>query len=229
MKIEELLTLFRKQVADQAKPYLWDDTEILQYLVSAQDDLVREMGGFSDMTTRALTDLNVVPLAPFAKFSNRILRIRSGRLVTAKRDIPIIDEQALVTNTTMDYGFQLNNSLDDDETGQVRVAVIGLEDYKLRWVKVPASTEEDIFRMHIFRLPYPVIKDETSCLEVDEQHHIHLIKGMKALAYAKEDAETYDKTLQSENEAAFKKYCEEAAKEKDRQRFTPRKVRYGGI
>lgn len=227
MKIEDLLTLFRKQVADQAKPYLWDDTEILQYLVSAQDDLVREIGGFSDITTRALTDLNVVPSAPFAKFSPYILRIRSGRLVTANRDLPIVDEQGLATNTTMDYGFQLNSSLDDEEIGQVRVAVIGLEDHKLRWVKVPE--EADVFRMHIFRLPYPRIKDETSCLEVDEQHHIHLIKGMKAFAYAKEDAETYDKALQGENEAAFKKYCEEAAKEKDRQRFTPRKVRYGGL
>jgi hypothetical protein len=227
MKIEDLLLLFRKQVQDLSKPYLWDDVEVLQYLISAQDDLVRVIGGISDSTTRALCDVSVVPNIPFAKISPYILHITKGKLVTANRSIPIIGEADLAQQAIIDYGFPIQQSLDDEDTGRVDYAVIGLNDNKLRWLKVPETA--DTFRMHIYRLPYPRIVDSDSCLEVDEQHHIHLLMGMKALAYRKEDAETYDKTLAGENEANFARYCERARDEKQRQRHKPRTVQYGGI
>lgn len=227
MNIEDLISLFRKQVGDTESPPLWDDDEIFSYLVDAQDMLVRSFGGISDSTTPAITNLAVVPGVAFAKFSPYILRIRSGRLVGARRDVPIISESDAANRVTVDYGELLSTTLNDDDTGPVRQAIIGLDDKKLRWVKVPEAA--DTFKMHVYRLPYPRLQKEDDPLEVDEQHHIHLLKWMKHLAYSKEDAETYDVEMADKNKDAFDLYCEKVRQETERQRYKPRIVHYGGL
>lgn len=228
MDIQDLILNFRKQVSDLSAPYLWDDDEALLYAVDAQDKFVRVMGGISDNgTTRAgtaLTDLPITANAPMTAYSPFILRIRSAKLLTAQREIKILDESKISSMTDYsDYGLAAPVSLKDTDTGTVVYAIIGLEDNKLRWYKVP--TTADTCRLHIYRLPYPRITSQQSSLEIDEQHHLHLIKWMKYHAYSKEDGETYDKDLAEKNEASFIKYCEEARDEKARQRYTPRLVR----
>lgn len=228
MDIQDLILNFRKQVSDLFTPYLWDDDEALLYAIDAQDKFVRVMGGISDNGNTgagtALTDLALTANTPTTAYSPFILRIRSGKLITAQRNIKIVDEAQLTSMVdNSDYGLPTPVSLKDTDTGSVQYAVIGLEDNRLRWYKVPATA--DTCRLHIFRLPYPRITTQQNNLEIDEQHHIHLIKWMKYHAYSKEDAETYDKNLADKNEAAFEKYCQMAKLEKDRQRFTPRVVR----
>ncbi len=228
MDLQDLILNFRKQVSDQSTPYLWDDDEALLYAIDAQDKFVRMMGGISDNGTTgagtALTDLALTANTPTTAFSPHILRIRSAKLLTAERNIKIVDESQISSMLdSSDYGFPTAVSLKDDDTGSVQYAIIGLEDNRLRWYKVPAT--DDTCRLHIYRLPYPRITAQEDDLEIDEQHHLHLIKWMKYHAYSKEDAETYDKDLADKNEAAFIKYCTEAKAEKDRQRFTPRVVR----
>lgn len=238
METQDLLDLFRKQVSDEEKPFLWDDVERLQYLIDAQDTFVRKMGGFSDYSTSALTDIQVTKGQPLSKFSKYILRIRSIKLLTQRRNVTMISEADLKTKARggegigsmlTDYGM-LSPSLlylDDLDIGPVYYAVIGVQDNALRWHRVP--DQNDIARMHIYRLPYPRMKDEESCLEIDEQHHIALIMWMKYLAYSKEDAETYDRDLAEINRVGFVTYCDEAKAEKDRQRFKPRVIHYGGF
>ena len=51
---------------------------------------------------------------------------------------------------------------------------------------------------------------------------------MAALAYMKQDAETYDKTKSAEFEARFLGYCDMARKEKERREHKTRIVAYGG-
>jgi hypothetical protein len=225
--LQDLIALFRKQVQDTAKPYLFDDDEVLTYLIDAQDMFVRAVGGISDYSTAAITDLVVTESVATTKFSPYILRIRSAKLLTSKRAVQLISEADLAQAYTDDYGIRRSLYLDDDHTGQVVAGVLGVEDHKIRWYPVPNLTE--ICRLHVYRLPYPRIKDENSCLEIEEQHHLHLLKWVKHMAYSKEDAETYDKNLADKNEAAFMAYCEQARQEKERQRYKPRIVHYGGL
>jgi hypothetical protein len=227
MDVQDLIVNFRKQVSDLEPPYLWDDDEALLYVIDAQDKFVRVMGGISDNgSTRAgtaISDIPVVAGQAMASFSPYILRLRTAKLLTAQRMIDIIDEAQLQQLSHYhDYGLQSAAYLRDDDTGSVKYAIIGLEDNKLRWYKVP--TVADTCRLHCYRLPYPRLTSQEGALEIDEQHHIHLLKWMKYHAYSKEDAETYDKDLADKNEAAFVKYCETARAEKDRQRFKVRAV-----
>lgn len=228
METADLVELFRKQVSDEAEPHLWDDDEVFQYLVDAQDTYVRLTGGIRDGSTRALTDVRVVANKAFSDHSPYILRIRSARLLDAERDLKIINEADVGLQRFSDYGLAHSlSALDDEDTGDVRAMILGVTKGKIRWLKVP--TESDTCRMHVMRLPYPRIEDEGDCLEIDEQHHIHLLKWMKHLAYSKEDAETYDRDLADKNEVAFKQYCRDAKTEEEGQRFKPRVVHYGGL
>lgn len=220
MKIQDLISLFRKQVQDVQAPHLWDDEEILAYIIDAQDQMVRYFGGISDISTTALTDLSVVASTPTSTFSRYILRIRSIRLLTSKRNVDIISESDLGKEYKRDYGNMTRVFLDDSDVGPVYTAVIGLEDYKLRWIKVPNVSETA--RMHIYRLPYPRITSQETALEIEEQHHMHLLPWVKHLAYGKQDAETFDKEASERNKLAFEAYCVRAKEEKERQRYKPR-------
>lgn len=233
MKIETLVELFRKQVADQSLPYLWDDVEVFQYLVDAQDMLVRIMGGIADASTTAVVSVPVAIDQPFSEHCPYILRIRSAKLLTAKRKIAIANEADLAqlgvlrNSVLSDYGSMVPQYLDDTDTGEVVAGILGVTENQIRWYKVPVA--EDTCILNTLRLPYPRMEDMDDCLEVDEQHHIHLLKWMKHMAYSKEDAETYNNKLAADNETLFRRYCDDARAEKERQRYKPRIVHYGGI
>jgi hypothetical protein len=231
MKIQDVIDLFRKQVGDVSLPRLWDDIEVMQYLVDAQDMFVRLTGGIVDSQTPAVTRVPIAANTPTSEHCPYILRIRSAQLETAKRQVLIGSEGDLsqigILTKYHDYGFTRPPYLDDADTGDVTAGILGVQENAIRWYKVPI--EEDTCLLHTFRLPYPRIEDEDSCFEIDEQHHLHLIKWMKHLAYSKEDGETYDKDLAENNRQWFESYCARAQQEKERQRFKPRVVQYGGI
>lgn len=228
MVLQELLAEFRNQVADNAQPQLWSDPEALLYLVDAQDQFVRKTGGIADMSTAAICDIAVVLNTPFSAHSPYILRIMSGRLLTARRDVDFVQETDVKFLREKDYGTQVKFTLDDTEIGVVRYGVLGLEEKKIRWLLVPETS--DTCRLRVYRLPYPRITDwdGPAVLEIDEMHHYHLIKWMKHLAYSKQDEEARDDKKAADNKLAFEQYCNEARIEVDRRRFRPRQVQYGG-
>lgn len=227
MTIPELILLFRKQVQDLNKPYLWDDVEVLQYLIAAQDKFVTKTGGIRDSSTRALTDVSVVVGEVFAPHSPYILRVRSAKLLTAQRSLDVVNEADIGRYVVSDYGLITPEYLDDEDTGDVKAIVLGVEDNKIRWLKVPVTA--DTCRMNIMRLPYPRIKDLNGCLEIQEQFHMDLLLWMKHLAYAKQDAEVFDKRASEDYERQFYDRCDEAKTIMEGQRFKPRVVQYGGL
>lgn len=239
MKIEtaqDLIDLFRKQVDDRVKPYLWDEDEALQYAVDAQDMYARLTGGIPDSSTPSIVDVPVTPGEPMALMSPYVLRVRSAKLLTARTPLEIANEADIAEmRQAPDYGVSLPQYLDDADTGDVTSMVLGVEKNKVRWWRVPPATATtDTCRMNVLRLPFPRIEDAGDPLEIDEQHRFHLVKWMKYLAYSKEDAETYDKELADTNERAFYRYCgvpegANARQEEERQRYKPRQIKYGGL
>jgi hypothetical protein len=236
MELQDLIAHFRSQVSDEEAPLLWSDPEVLLYAIDAQDMFVRLTGGIADTTVAAadvgspanrLQDLAVTTSVPTAAHSPHILRIRSGRLVTAKRDVKFISESGMQQVKVSDYGFTYGLSFDDTEVGVVDYGVLGVRKNEVRWVRVPAVT--DTCRLHVYRLPFPRIVIQEDDLEIDVQHHIHLVLWMKHLAYSKQDAETADRKAAQDSGAAFMSYCTQSAQDIARQRYKPRIVQYGGI
>lgn len=233
MTLQELAEEFRNQVNDTEQPYLWSDNEVLRYIIDAQDQFVRLTGGIADMQTADICTLTLEASNPWTAHSPYILRILSGRLITAERDIEFVQESDLVMLREKDYGAELRYRLDDTEEGEVRFGVLGLHEKQIRWLLVPE--EADTCNIRVLRLPYPRLPsawdsvEAADELEIDEWHHINLIPWMKHLAYNKADAETRNDKLAAENKLAFMQYCTQARNELDRRRYRPRVVQYNGL
>lgn len=225
----QVLDQFRSEMSDESAPHLWSDDEALLYLIDAQDQLVTAMGGIADASTAAICQVAVVADEPMSAHSPYILRIRSARLASAARDVRIINEADLGRLTLdPDYGHRTYLTLDDEDTGAVTHGVLGIEKDKIRWVRVPS--ESDTAKLNVLRLPYPRITAwNDSTLEVDERYHLHLVTGMRALAYRKQDAEARDDAQADRFEKKFLAYCEEARRATERKKYKPRTVQYGGI
>jgi hypothetical protein len=236
MELQELIAEFRSQVSDEAPPYLWSDPEVLNYIIDAQDMFTRLTGGIHEAGAAGfgsgtpgldLCTLTLTASQPWSVHSPHILRIRSGRLMTAKRDVKFISESGLSIAGTESYGQHIPYTFDDTDIGTVEVGVLGVQKNYVRWFRVPSAN--DTCRLHIMRLPYPRITTQDNDLEIDVQHHRHLIPWMKHLAYSKQDAEARDDKQAAESKQAFEMYCNQASREMERQRYKPRVVQYGGL
>lgn len=236
MTLQELIAEFRAQVSDEAPPYLWSEDEALSYAIDAQDMFVRNTGGIPEAGAGGfgagsagldLCTLTLTANSPWSAHSPYVLRIRSGRLVTAARDVQFVSEGDMGNVQVQDYGWAIGRSFDDEDAGPVSYGVLGVQKNYVRWIKVPS--ENDTCRIHVYRLPYPRVDTADDSLEIEAQHHRHLILWMKHLAYSKQDAEARDDEQAKDNEVAFVRYCDKAAREIERQRYKPRVVKYGGL
>lgn len=229
MELQDLIAEFRRQVSDEAQPYLWSDEEVLQYAIDAQDTFVRRIGGIADVTvptpsTTRLTDLALTASDPYSAISPYILRIRSGRLLTAARDVAFAQEADMNRVMVRDYGWTVGASFDDADVGDVSHGVLGVRENYVRWYRVPSA--DDTCRLHVFRLPFPRIAAQEDDLEILEHHHFHLTKWMKHLAYSKQDAEARDDKLAEAFRISAEDYMRLAAQEQQRARYRPRQVQF---
>lgn len=218
MDSTELLTLFRSEMGDQAVPYLWSDEDVFGYEDDAQKMFCRMTDGIADATTAAVVDLAVTPGSDWLNLHPKIKRIRYASRSDTGRPVEVINPDDMPQRR---WYF-------DGTTGVVKALVIGAEAKKAR--VYPVSNETVTVKLTVFRLPLlPITTDGDQALEVDEEHHAHLLHWMKHRAYLKQDAETFDRTRAKEFEDKFIAYCDQVKEEERRKAFKVRTVAYGGI
>jgi hypothetical protein len=229
MESHELLCAFREDVVDEVEPYLWSDAEAYRYMNDAYFMFVRLTGGIPDGTS-AVTTLTATASTATTALDSSIMRIRRAVNVT-DNDVPmrIINVQDIDTLTTDDYGV-LRNIGQIDVEGQVRYMIIGEEEELVRWVNVP--TVDTTIQLVVERLPLAAhrIKRPRQLFHgVREEHHYHLLKWMRHLAYRKQDADSFDLAKSDQERADFVDYCNLALKEKGTRKHKVRTVAYGGL
>jgi hypothetical protein len=217
MNAGDLLVLFRSEMADLEQPPLWSDLEVYSYIDDAQKMFCRKTDGISDATTPAVVQFPVVPADSYKPTHKSILRIRSATRADTGVDVEVLNYDDLPAR-----GYRY-----DGVKGTIKAIVIGEEEGKAR--TYPVSNETVQINLLVFRLPIKPIADETSALEVAEEHHRHLLYWAKSLAYLKQDSEAFNKSKASEFEAKFITYCAMAKIEQQRKRHKTRFVAYGGI
>lgn len=231
MKSDALIERFRSAVHDTAEPPLWTDDECAQYADEAQKWFCRLTGGIADSQTDEICVVDMVAAAPYSAIDPRVLKIRHMRRGSDNREIEVLNFEDIQLRPA--FTARYSNSpyfleLDDTQTGPVSAAVTGMEKDSVRWVYVPE--EDDTAKLIVYRLPLETITfDHPVDLEIDDKHQFILIDGMKALAYAKEDAEAFDKGKQATAEQKFTAYCVSAKQDRERREHKYRTVRYGGI
>jgi hypothetical protein len=227
MTSNELLDLFRKDVVDTAKPYLWSDSEIYAYMNDAYFMYVRLMGGIADSTSVAVTQVIAQAGEPFADLHPSILTIRGAYRTSDNKRVEVINYEDIEKIAVQDFGVSMPVKLDLTQ-GSIVSMVIGMEDDVVRFFKVPSA--DDVIQLSVYRLPLePITGGDQTFEGVKDHHHIHFLKWMKAMAYSKQDTDTFNKVKASEEEMKFRAYCEQARLEWERKRHKPRVVQYGGI
>ena len=226
MNSGELYDAFREDVVDLEAPYLWSDDEVYRYMDAAYKLFVRDTGGIGDVSS-SVTVVPVVATEPYASVDLSILKFRQAFLASTKEELRIINAQDISSITTADYGV-LHNSNSSMLPGPVHYMIVGLERGKVQWAQVPMVN--DTVNLIVYRLPSETITGDGQDFEIGDEHHIYLLLGMKALAYMKQDAETFDRGRAKENKDDFAAYCLKAKNEADRYKSKQvRTVAYGGI
>lgn len=229
MNSTELLTEFRNSVFDLAEPQMWSQEEILGYMDDAQKMFCRFTGGLADSSTPEITRITAKANEEFVSYDPRILKLRSVVRVSDGKNIPIVnyEDHQFGEAWDDDYGRVSSSSVLTTQTGDIRQVITGLDANKLRVVYIPEV--DTPLRLIVMRLPLREVCQLKQTLEVDEQHHRHLILWMKHLAYAKQDAETFDKTASESGKADFEAYCRMVREERERREHKPRLIAYGGL
>lgn len=212
-----LLLQFRSDMNDLAVPYLWSDEDVLAYADDAQKMFCRKTDGISDETTPEVVQLAVVPDADRLDLHPSILRIVSAVRTDTGRPVEVINPSDMPKR-----GWYF-----DGNTGVLKALVIGSQAHKARLY--PKAAETLTVELTVFRLPLLPIIDTDQALEVDEEHHRHLVLWMRHLGYLKADAETFDQGKADDFEARFYRYCENVKAEQRRKDHKTRVVAYGGI
>lgn len=221
-----LYARFRSDVVDVVEPFLWSADEVYGYMDDAQGMLCRLTDGIRDSSSEA-AQAQVSAGEPWVEIHPAVLRIRSISLASTGKDIRLLSYGDVAGADKMNYPFPATNEM--NLTGNVLVAIVDMEDGKLRLVRIPAA--DDTLNLIVERLPLCEIskRNVPDRFEVRQEHHLHLLLWMKHLAYAKQDAETFNEAKSREFQAAFVAYCDQAKLEKARRNQTPRLMAYGGL
>lgn len=229
MNVSELYDKFRADVMDTTKPCFWTDDDVFQYMDDAYKMFARLTGGIADFTSE-VARIEITAGEPVGLYDRRILRISKAYRESDQAEIKIVNQTDPAFARGDDYGL-LRPAYLDNLPGPVRYMVIGMERGKCKWLQTPETNDAAL--LHVFRLPLEritrEIDDEFDFPEIGEEHIPHLVLWMKAKAYAKADADTFNGPLAEANEKQFTDYCAFAKAEAERERYKPREVVYGGL
>jgi hypothetical protein len=213
----ELLRAYRSDMDDTVAPYLWSDVDIYGYADDAQKMFCRLTDGIADATTPSVTKVPFGVNQTSVKLHKSILKIRTATLESTGKPVGIINVEDM---PGMGIRF-------DGTTGPLTTLVEGMESHTAFCYPVP--TVADAVKLVVFRLPLKPITDGDVPLEIDEQHHRHLLLWMKSLGYLKQDSQAFDKAKSEDFEGRFRAYCVLAKAEQQKKRHKVRTVSYGGI
>lgn len=216
MDTTELKSLFRSVVGDETAPYLWSDAEVYTFMDVTQKLFCRRVGGIQDSRS-GITQLNLTANQVFADVSPLILRIK-GAQRSDGRPVEILNYEDVFFN---DWFAQRGTP------GPLKAIIINENINSIRLF--PMLDAAETLSLVVERMPAETIVGADQQIEIDEQHHYHMLDWMKHLAYQKNDAETFDRGKSIEAYNTFMSYVDEARVEKSRREHKPRTVAYGGI
>jgi len=214
MTVNEIIALFRTETADIEAPFLWTEAEVVTYLNDAYVMLARFLGGVPDSTS-AICTVEYVANEKAITLDKSIIRIVRAFRVSDGVEMNVIENTD--TPLVRDASGNLTLLRVGSSTGLPEFIVMGADPLTAGIHPVPVANGS--INMHVRRIPTTALVVGTAQPDdVRAEHHIHLIKWMKSMAYRKQDAETIDMDKAQLNEALFLQYCSQAVHEQERMR-----------
>ena len=215
MNADELIALFRTETADIEMPYLWTDEEAVTYLNDAYTMFTRFLGGVADSTS-PFTTVEFTTGDKSIPLDASIIRIVRAFRVSDGVEISVIESTDTPLVRTETGKLQLLR-VGSHSAALVDFLVLGSDMESAALHPLPSAA--GAIHMHVRRIPYEALTSGAVALvDIRAEHHIHLVKWMKALAYRKQDVETFDLDKAETNEQGFLQYCSQAVHEQERMR-----------
>lgn len=213
-------------MSDEASPYFWDDTSLLEYLDEAQKEFFRRTRiktGNEDLAVSGSVLTDGLVTAPALMFD-----VRRAQLASSNVPLRVYNFNEMDSVFAADiYGDELTGDW-TSSTGTPRVLILDYEMGKYRLAPIPTAT--DTLTVWGYYLPAADIDDTGDTLEItDVRMQRSLILYMRSRAYGEHDADTYDPTKEAEYMKAFKDACKEFKYENRQKTRRLGTVAYGGI
>jgi hypothetical protein len=180
MTLRDLIDLFRREVDDTVKPYLWSDAEATEYANDAQQEACRRARLIVDSTTTAICRVSatagtaLVPLDPRVIF---VRRMRAAGSLPLKR-MNMQDMEAF-------------NPWWEDSAADVPLAFI--PDHTTgALVLWPKPAEDTTYSLTVIREPLAEMDSDDDQPEIPVRWQRSLRHWMAFRAYTKPDAEAMD-------------------------------------
>lgn len=180
-----LVSRWRSRLDDTAEPYLFSNQELTDYGNTAINEVCREIPAIEDGTTAATCQIAVVVGSEILSLSDRVVWIRRAKLSSQTKPLTLVPQEF------MDSAY---NDWEDADNGSPQYLIIdGVGTNKVRLY--PPSDAVDTLNLTVTRLPLADMvyaTDSASSPEVPAKYHDMLENGVMAIAYLKQDADTYD-------------------------------------
>lgn len=215
---KELLTAFRTQARDQVADYLWSDSEIYQYMTQGESLVAQRLLCLSDMSTSGVAVLDVSAGEPTIELHESVIRVRSAFLIQD-------GQQRSLDLRTVDGVRGASIFVD---TGTPTALLFGGDTGKMRLYPIPQGSAT--LQLTVFRIPLSPL-NATAKFEIPFHYTDAVYEWVRHRAYAKADAETFDKTLSGAGLSSFEYLIDQYATMESRKTggLKDGVVSYGGI
>lgn len=172
----DLITTARARLADEALPYLWEDTELTTYIQDAEKEATERANLLPVDGVSEYCDISIVAGTATYAASPYIYEIKKARIVG----------QTLPLTRTSREKLNREKTNWEDETG---VPVEYYFDVSNNIRLYPNPTEDGT--LNIAGLRFPVVPMGTSP-EINIKYHIPMLDWVYRQAYLKQDSDAYD-------------------------------------
>jgi hypothetical protein len=205
MKASEILSQARGLMKDTKQPFLWTDTELIQYLNGAVNEAAEKAKLFLDSVTPAICQITILAADPDPDYllDNRIVEILSAKLSTQAR---FLDRKKKAELDLWNPDWR-NAALSDPRCF--------FTDYTEGQITLhPKSNADATLFLTVYRLPLTqfTAANLNTEPEIHFRHHHRLVDGILYQAYHKDDSEALDPEKAARHERAWLKHIEEMSR-----------------
>lgn len=233
--VRQLIETFRKevddpyvpggQVADPDADSLWKDSEIFGYIDEAQIELSRRTLMFNESKQLSFQANDEFLDHPKGYIEHRFAYAIDG---TNRHPMLFRSVEEMEQAITDDYGLRTTTDWITEAGWPPRFLVGDYVHGKFKMVPKPDKAGSILLLYYSHPVLNPVGMSQQ--LSFDQPHHTRaLLHWMKALAYAKQDAETLDLQRSQQFEVAFERAARGIDSDEKRGRRKPGTVAYGGL
>jgi len=233
LETSDIINLIRLELDDPELPgsgdssdSLWSNEELYHYLDEAQREFARETLCLPDFTY--FNSVAVTADDPWVAIDDRIVELRKVYLNSTGLPIEVITLQEFEHGSadSSDYGSRVLNGDWQTSKGPPRYIITDMEADKGRLYPIP--TANDALTLSVYREPLEEVESGVD-LEISPRFRRSLVQKACAMAYAKDDAETYNEVAMNKRLILWRDALDSALSFFRKKRRRAPVVMYGGI